>query len=278
MRVRLGVVTASSEPSGARNRLRRRASAPRGGGPSRARAQAVLVGENLRALLSLLLLVVAGLAAAAAVPARVEITYRVSVGPLKIGEGRDVLQHDGKTYKVVSESKTAGIASIVYPLDMVRQSVGRVTAEGLRPDTFQEMRNGKVKRRVQFDWEKKQALLYDGRTEQTVPLPERTWDETSFGYNFAFSEREPASQQVNLTDGRRITLYEYAIVGSEKLKTAIGSVDTVHVQKLQAPGSKGAFDTWIAPAYYNLPVKTRIKERGGTVFDWEVVKIDYSAR
>lgn len=231
----------------------------------------------MRSLLSFLLLAVAGVASAATVPARVEITYRVSVGPLKIGVGRDVLEHDGKTYTVVSESRTAGVAAIFYPLDVVRQSAGRVTAEGLRPDTFEEMRNGKLKRRVQFDWAKKQAVLFDGQTEQTVPLPERTWDETSFGYNFAFAEREPASRQVNLTDGRRIKLYEYAILGSERLKTAIGPVDTVHVQKLQPPGTKSEFDTWIAPAYYNLPVKTRIKERGGTVFDWEVVKIDHSA-
>jgi uncharacterized protein DUF3108 len=232
----------------------------------------------VRSLLCLVLLAIAGPASAASVPGRVEIAYRVSVGPLRIGEGRNVFEHDGRKYKVVSTSKTAGVAAVLYPLDIVRRSAGRVTAQGLRPDSFEEIRNGKLKRRVQFDWNRKQAVLFDGETEQTVPLPENTWDETSFGYNFAFADAEPAVQEVNLTDGRRIKLYGYTIVGNERLNTALGPVDAVHVQKVNPPGDKSAFDTWIAPAYFNLPVKTRMKERGGTVFDWEIAGIQHSAR
>ena len=44
----------------------------------------------------------AGAAAGAAVPPRVEIRYQVFLGSMKIGEGRDVFQHDGRVYSVVS--------------------------------------------------------------------------------------------------------------------------------------------------------------------------------
>src|SRR5262245_24660339 len=61
-------------------------------------------------------------AATAAVPQRVEIAYRVSVGSLRVGEGHDLLQHDGKTYDLVSESKTSGIAALIYRLSVSRRS------------------------------------------------------------------------------------------------------------------------------------------------------------
>jgi hypothetical protein len=234
-------------------------------------------GVGLKLLLCLLLLTLVGQASAANAPERVEITYNVSIGPMRVGEGRDVFEHDGKKYKVVSTSRTAGVAGVLYPLDIVRQSSGRVTHQGLRPEAFEETRNGKPKRRVRFHWNRKQALLFNGKSERTVPLPDNTWDETSFGYNFAFvAAGGPAAQQVHLTDGRRIKLYTYTIVGTERLRTALGPLDAVHVRKVNQPGDKSAFDTWIAPAYFNLPVKTRIKERGGTVFDWEIADIRHS--
>jgi hypothetical protein len=134
-------------------------------------------GCYVRTLLCLVLLAIADPAPAAGVPGRVEIAYRVSVGALTIGQGRDVLEHDGRKYKVVSTSRTAGVAGALYPLEIVRESGGRVTTQGLRPDSFEEIRNGKLKRRVQFDWNRKQAVLFDGVTERTVPLPENTWDQ-----------------------------------------------------------------------------------------------------
>lgn len=231
----------------------------------------------MKALLFLLLFAGVGLASAAEFPRHVEIEYHVNLGPLKIGEWRGAFDHDGKTYKVVSTSRTVGLAAVLYPFHMVRRSSGRVTAQGLRTDLFEEVRNGKVKRRVKFDWEQKQALLFDGTNEQTVPLPDNTWDDQSFAYHFAYTARETTGQQVNLTDGRRIKAYEYKILGNERLKTVVGELDTVHVQKVNPPGDKSGFDTWIAPGYFNMPVRTRMKERSGMVFDFEVDWVRHSS-
>ena len=231
----------------------------------------------MKSILYGLLFALSTSAASAAVPSRVESTYRVSIGSLKIGEGRDVLQHDGKTYKVVSESKTAGLAA-VYRLNVSRQSAGRVTSRGLRPDSFAELRNGKPKRSARFDWDKKQALLIDGENQQVVPLPDNTWDQTSFAYNFAFAGLKTAALQANLTDGRRIKLYEYTIVGEEPLRTELGSLQTIHIRKVQPPGDKRGFEVWIAPGHHNLPVRMRITEKDGTVFDSVISRITYSVK
>jgi hypothetical protein len=237
-------------------------------------------GRKLRPLLyaALALLASAGLARADAVPKRVEIVYRVSIGPLKIGEGRDVFEHDGKTYKITSESKTTGVAAALYRLSILRESRGRITPNGLLTESFSELRNGKPKRSGRFDWERRQAHLVDGENEQTVELPDDTWDTTSFGYNFAFVGMERAPKSANLTDGRRITHYDYRVVGKETLDTELGRLQTIRVQKVQPPGDKRGFDVWIAPGEHDLPVRIRYTEKDGTVFDSVLAQIAYPGK
>jgi hypothetical protein len=235
--------------------------------------------REVRALgAALVLLAGAALAHAGTVPQRVEIVYRVSIGPLNIGEGHDVFEHDGKTYQVTSEAKTTGVAAALYRLSILRESRGRITPKGLRTDSFAELRNGKPKRSGTFDWEKRQAHLVDGESEQTVELPDNTWDTTSFGYNFAFTGLETPPVSANLTDGRRIMHYDYKILGKEGLDTALGRLETVHVQKVQPPGDKRGFDVWVAPGHYNLPVRIRYTEKDGTVFDSVLAQITYPAK
>jgi Protein of unknown function (DUF3108) len=212
----------------------------------------------------------------AAVPGRVEITFRVSVGPLSVGEGHDVLQHDGKTYNLVSASKTTGLAGLLYHLNITRRSIGRIMADGLRPDSFTELRNGKPRRSARFDWDKGTALLADENSQQTVPLPENTWDQGSFAYNFAFAGLSKPIFHIYLTDGRRIQEYEYMVVGKETIDTKLGRLETIHVKKIQPPGDKRGFDAWVSPTHQNLPVRMRITEKDGTAFDSVIAKIDYS--
>jgi hypothetical protein len=215
----------------------------------------------------------------ASVPARIEIKYRVAMGSMKIGEGLDVFEHNGDSYSVVSESKTAGVAAMLYRLNIRREASGKITPEGLRPHTFTESRNGKVKRSASFDWEAKQVELTDGdEAKQTVALPPNTWDATSFAWNFAFATPGNKELNINLTDGRRITSYRYAIVGRETLSTAMGDIHTLHVKKVQDPDDKRAFDVWLATERNYLPVRIRYTEKDGTAFDSLAEAISVSPR
>jgi hypothetical protein len=227
--------------------------------------------------LSLALIVSGAIARAASVPAHIEIKYRVSMGSMKIGEGLDVFEHNGDAYSVVSESKTAGIAAMLYRLNIRREAKGKITSEGLRPRTFSESRNGKVKRAATFDWDANQVHLVDGdENKQTVALPPNTWDATSFAWNFAFTPIGNKELNINLTDGRRVTSYRYAIIGRETLNTAIGDIATLHVKKVQEGDDKRAFDVWLATERSYVPVRIRYTEKDGTAFDSLVEAINVS--
>jgi hypothetical protein len=203
----------------------------------------------------------------------VEIKYRVLLGSLKIGEGYDVFEHDGRSYRIVSESKTTGLAAAVYRLNIRREAKGRVTPAGLQPLSYDEMRNGQAKRGARFDWDGRQATLTDEGNTQTLALPDNTWDSTTFGYQFAFAQPRGAEMAVNLTDGRRIKEYTYAILGREKLDTELGPLETLRVRKVQAPDDKRAFEVWLAIERHYLPVRIRYTEKDGTVLDSIVTQI-----
>ncbi|MCW5626926.1 MAG: hypothetical protein KIT73_19575, partial [Burkholderiales bacterium] len=72
--------------------------------------------------------------ARADVPARVELTIEVEARGMKVGEGRDVFEHDGKRYTVRTEAKTVGVARLIKRMDEKRESRGAITERGLRPE------------------------------------------------------------------------------------------------------------------------------------------------
>jgi hypothetical protein len=217
-------------------------------------------------------------AADAGVPNRVQIKYRVSIASMKVGEGMDVFQHDGKTYSIVSESKTTGVAAALYPLNIRREAKGTISANELRPHSFIELRNGQMKRSASFDWATGQVELTDGDTKKTAPFPPDTWDVTSFAWNFAFSPPDGKDLKVYVTDGRRVTEYRYSILGREKLATPFGDIQTLHVKKIQDADDKRGFDVWLAVDRHYLPVRIRATEKDGTAFDSLVDSIDSAAK
>ena len=221
------------------------------------------------------LLCLAGPAWGAQPPRHVQMDFTVTSGAMHIGEGRDVLEHDGKQYSVISELKTVGLAAILYKLNIRRESRGLITKNGLSPLHFEESRTRKPKRAADFDWDTKLIKLTDGDHVETVALPDNTFDQTSFSYAFAFRPPSEEILPVHLTDGRRLSDYEYKFIGKEKLKTPLGNLETVHFQKVREADDKRGFEVWLAVEHHYLPVRILFVEKNGTALDSTVTAISY---
>ena len=215
-------------------------------------------------------------APAESIPSRAEVKFRLTVAGIPVGEGVAVFQHDAKTYSVVMESNTIGIAAL-YRLHIRREAKGRITAAGLRPLSFVETRNDRVTRSAIFDWAAGKVQLIDGDNKQTLALRPNTWDAASVVCSFAFSLPDGKEQRLYMTDGRRITEYKYSVVGREKLSTPLGQLDTVHVKKIQDEDDKRGFDAWLAVDRHFLLVRARATEKNGTVFDWAVESASFAS-
>jgi hypothetical protein len=223
----------------------------------------------------LVLLLQAGPLAAAQPPQKVQIEYAVTSGSMRLGEGHDFLEHDGKKYSVVSETKTVGVAALFYKLNIRRESRGSLMASGLRPLQFEEKNSRKPRRAADFDWDAGQVRLTDGDKIETVPLSANTFDPTSLPYAFAFAQSNQESMKVFVADGRRLADYEYRIIGKETLKTPLGELETLHFQKVREADDKRGLEFWLSVDRHFLPVKIRFVEKNGTMVDSTVTSITY---
>lgn len=234
----------------------------------------------MRTLLATVVFILAVQSAIAAqVPTRVEMDVTVEVKGLTVGAGRDVFEHDGKTYSVNTEARTVGIARAFKKLDEKRESRGLVTEQGLRPLTFRQTRTGKAPNGAQFDWAKGELTMDEGGEIEKVPLPAGTLDQATLAYAFVFIEPPKGDRfKVQVTDGRKLQDYELAFVGREHIDTDLGKLETLHFRKVQVGDDKRGFEFWLALEHHRLPVRIRIVEKDGTAFDSTVNKISYPAR
>jgi hypothetical protein len=224
---------------------------------------------------SLVLVLLAGPLAAAQPPQKVQMNFAVTSGSMRLGEGHDFLEHDGKKYSVVSETKTVGVAALFYKLNIRRESRGLLTANGLRPQRFEEINSRKPTRAADFDWDAGQVKLTDGEKIETVPLSANTFDPTSLPYAFAFAQANQESMKVFVADGKRLTDYEYRIIGKDTLKTPLGDLESLHFQKVQVGDDKRGLEFWLSADHHFLPVKIRFVEKNGTTVDSTVTSITY---
>lgn len=206
------------------------------------------------------------LPATAAPPSRVELTFTIMMGDLRIAEVRELLEHDGRSYQVVSESTPKGVAAL-FINDVRRESRGAVTAAGLRPEHFEEIGRRGGTRMAKFDWSAGVLTLVNGKNARTVALPQGTLDQTSLAYALAFRSAVSAGFNVHVTDGRGVKQYRYREIGEETLKTPLGELRTRRFEKVRDPDDKRGFEFWLATDRHLLPVKLRYREKNGDAYD-----------
>ncbi len=227
---------------------------------------------RMRVVLLATLLGAALQCAAASPPKRVELRFEIVTGSIKLGEGREVLEHDGTRYSVTSLSEPAGIAALFID-DVTRASRGRVTENGLRPESFSETGRKGGRREAKFDWSAMQLTLTRGKEKSVEELPPGTLDQASFPFSFAFEPPKAERFSTHVTDGKRLKEYEYRLVGRETLKTPMGKIETLHYEKVRDKDDKRGFDVWLSVEHHYLPVRLRYTEKDGRPFDSNIVDI-----
>jgi len=216
---------------------------------------------------------------AAQVPTRVEMEVSVEVKGMTVGAGRDVFEHDGKTYSVNTEAHTVGVARLLKKVDERRESRGLVTDQGLRPLSFHQTRTGKPPNAAQFDWAKGELTMDEGGDIEKVPLLPGTLDQATLAYAFIFME-PPKSDTFKVKGDRR----EEAAGLRTRVRRARthrdGSRQAGHIAfpQVLVGDDKRGFEFWLSLEHHRLPVRIRIIEKDGTAFDSTVSKITYPAR
>jgi hypothetical protein len=215
-------------------------------------------------------------------PARLSLAYSLARNGLEIARIEESFEHDGSTYRIVSEARAVGVAALLARgQGWRRESRGTLDPSGLRPEQFTDQRGTGPVLRARLDWNVRR-IHFDrpgsGATEgESEPLPASTTDRLSFSYALAWRAGLPAGLPATawdapMTDGRRVSHYRFIVAGHEPVSTPAGRFDAIRVSR-ERERNDPATDVWLAAGRGMIPVRILVAEQDGATFDQVLVQI-----
>lgn len=169
-------------------------------------------------------------------------------------------QADGR-YTARSVSETTGLAALFKTAKAVQESRGEITAAGLRPLSFRNDRNGKVDS-AEFDWQAGK-LRYDGHEDA---LPPGTQDLLSMYYQLGVfvAMQGDVPLEMPIATGRKLAVYRFERLADTHIFYRDADYPAVH---LRTRNGGDTIELWIARDVSLLPVRIRLVDRKGEIFD-----------
>lgn len=209
----------------------------------------------------------------AAAPSSAHITYNLTRNGVMLGTITERFEVKDGLYRASSEARATGLFALAQREPARYLSSGAVTAEGLRPLRFEGHHRGRSLA-ADFDWSaKKLTLNHDGQNH-ALALPAGAQDRLSIMYQLMFlAQRKVNLLEVNVTNGRKLSQYRYAVRSDVTIDTPFKRLNTIHFVKQHAPDESGT-EVWIAPEYGNVPVRVLIVEEDGDRFEQIATRVE----
>lgn len=195
------------------------------------------------------------------------LSSRINVW-IGVAEYRWEFTEDGR-YRLYGVTETTGIVSLFKPLRLETESVGRLVAGGLQPESYRTVKNGQATREnAEFDWSGGSVRL--DRDGSVQPVAPGTQDILSLNFQIAYLAKPEAGVDIGVVTGRKYDRYHLEAVGEEELETPAGRFRSLH---LRATGDN-VTEIWVALDHNRLPVKIRFTDRKGDVYEQVVTGLE----
>jgi hypothetical protein len=217
----------------------------------------------------------ASVAAVHSLPRRGRITYNLYYGNERsfIGRAAQTWEVENDDYILASDAETGGLVDLFRPQRLHSISRGKITPDGLKPDSFltSRTRRGRTDAsRARFNWDSGSLTYGDARESNTAPLQPGTQDLMSFVFQFVLLPPQPGRYQLPITTGKRLEVYGFEIRAEERIDTPIGTVRALPIRQLSRAGDEG-IELWLAAEYRYLPVRIRHFDREGNLSGEQIV-------
>jgi Protein of unknown function (DUF3108) len=201
----------------------------------------------------------------AAPASRIEATYDALAYGIKLIEVKDTYTRTQDHYRIESVSKAVGLLARIKPETIRVVSKGLVTAQGLRPLSYTNMRELDTERNTSatFNWGASTIIHKDYQGERSAALPAGTQDRLSAMYQFQFMLLQDNGEvKFTITNGRDLDHYSYRITPEQSISVPFGTYKTRYLAT--PPQEDGStFEIWLAPELGNLPCKIVITDADG---------------
>ena len=224
----------------------------------------------MRLLAAALLLASGG---ALAIPTEITAEYQVTNSGVKIGRVNETFVRKGDDYSIQSVTRSEGPLKLIFDDQVTMESTGKVVGTGLRPLRFEQKRAKDSRRDVDatFDWERGvMRSTFRGESSE-VPLPSDTQDRLSLMYQFMRARAVEGAMKVPMSNGRKVELYTYRLVGEERIATPAGEFDTLHFERVTTKPTESRAEVWLAKDRFNFPVRVVFDDPKGFRLDQMLV-------
>jgi hypothetical protein len=200
-------------------------------------------------------------------PQHAQLVFSVHSGQdgFYLGEVQHNLDIIKDRYTVKASTRTSGLVRLFKSYNLNQSSYGKVTAQGLQPETFSEEKSdGDNWETLSATFDRDTHIIYFSQGGE-APLTEGAQDSLSILYQLSMLKLNAEFLHFNISDGRKLEDYTLEIVGDDPLlSTALGELHTVHLRKLREPGKPG-LDIWLSMEHRLLPVKVQYTDPDGSV-------------
>jgi hypothetical protein len=194
-------------------------------------------------------------------PHRIDIEYRLSVGPAS-GRQTVVWINEGDRYTLTSVAAATGLTRLFYAGSFVQTSRGHITPRGLQPEAFWDQRGDKHSS-ARFDAARGAITLTpDQGAPRQFAYEGEVQDLLSLLFQLALTAPAPDGQLgYTVFNGKKLRRYVYEVRGEEMLETALGRLRTLHLVRVGRDAER--FEAWLAVDKYYLPVRVVRAEESG---------------
>lgn len=204
--------------------------------------------------------------ASQAVPERFQAVYRVEYGGVTVGKTFWNLSPVGDDrYLFESLSTASGFWSFLFSGERLERSLWTWNGDRIRPLEYRYQRTDRAGREVliHFNWEQNTALnTQKGRT-WALDVEPGTLDKLVYLLALMQDLQQGRSEvEYTIADGGRLKTYKILNLGSERLQTPMGELDTVKLRRHVTSGKRRT-TVWCAPNLSYLPVKVEHVEKNG---------------
>ena len=184
--------------------------------------------------------------------------------------GELLWQHDSVNYQMKLDISHMLLGS------RIQTSVGQLGPQGLQPKRFGE--KNKQELAAHFEREKGQVVFSANSTPQALQVAAQ--DRLSLFAQLAAllagspELRQPGQQlSFQIVSSKSAELWSFQVADSELLNLPAGKLTALKVSRLPLQNHDQTADMWLAPAHGYLPVKVRIAQSNGDVFEQSLRKV-----
>lgn len=207
-------------------------------------------------------------------PSRIEIVFELN--GMVSGRQTHRWHREGQHYSLKTEGEVTGLASLFVRGKLTQVSQGKIGNIGLMPEYYEMQRLSGKKETLRFDYDGNviEASRIDAKGKRTLELPllSGAQDPLSAIYQLAMAAQDDGDGLIVAAGAKRIKGYTYHVLGTEKLETALGTLNALHVARAGDSGNS-SMHLWLSPEHHYLPVKVTYVDEDGTEWVLETTRI-----